>query len=72
MVPGLRRVNASRHDALAAWACCYPAAMSLLVAGDEAPDFEAVDTEGQAVHLRALAAEGPVIVAFFPRAFTPG
>ena len=40
--------------------------------GDVAPDFTATDTEGTELHLEALAEKGPVIVAFFPKAFTPG
>jgi hypothetical protein len=37
-----------------------------------APDFTLSDTEGQPVALRSLLSRGPVIVAFFPKAFTPG
>ena len=40
------------------------------VANTVAPDFEALDTEGQMIHLDALAKAGPVVVAFFPKAFT--
>ena len=40
--------------------------------GDLAPDFSATDTDGNAVTLSALLKDGPVILAFFPRAFTPG
>ena len=40
--------------------------------GDLAPDFTAVDTEGKSYTLSALVKNGPVIVAFFPKAFTPG
>jgi len=40
--------------------------------GDVAPDFKAQDTEGNELHLEALTEKGPVIVAFFPKAFTPG
>ncbi len=35
-----------------------------------APDFQAYGTEGQVVHLDALTKAGPVVVAFFPKAFT--
>ncbi len=40
--------------------------------GQEAPDFSATDTDGNALKLSALVEKGPVIVAFFPKAFTPG
>ena len=40
--------------------------------GHKAPDFEAVDTTGTSLKLSELAKKGPVIVAFFPKAFTPG
>ena len=40
--------------------------------GDVVPDFRATDTEGQALQLSQLLTAGPVIVAFFPKAFTPG
>ena len=40
--------------------------------GDAAPDFSAVDTEGHSVQLSAMLKGGPVILAFFPKAFTGG
>jgi peroxiredoxin Q/BCP len=43
-----------------------------LKVGDRAPDFTLPDTEGKTVTLSRLLADGPVIVAFFPKAFTPG
>jgi peroxiredoxin Q/BCP len=43
-----------------------------LKVGDKAPDFTLPDTDGKPVSLSALLASGPVIVAFFPKAFTPG
>jgi peroxiredoxin len=41
-------------------------------AGQTAPDFVLDDSEGRPVSLAALRAEGPVVLAFFPRAFTGG
>lgn len=41
-------------------------------AGDLAPDFTVVDTEGTRLTLTKLLKNGPVIVAFFPKAFTGG
>jgi peroxiredoxin len=37
-----------------------------------APDFTLSDTEGQSVTLSKLLERGPVILAFFPKAFTGG
>ena len=45
---------------------------SQVAVGDPAPDFTLLDTEGQAVALKALLQQGPVILAFYPRAFTGG
>ncbi|HYD41721.1 MAG TPA: peroxiredoxin [Anaeromyxobacter sp.] len=41
-------------------------------AGDRAPDFTLPDTEGKPVTLSKLLEKGPVILAFYPKAFTPG
>jgi peroxiredoxin Q/BCP len=43
-----------------------------LKVGDRAPDFTLPDTEGNEVTLSRLLERGPVILAFFPKAFTPG
>ena len=40
--------------------------------GDQAPDFAARDTSGVVHRLDVLAKQGPVILAFFPKAFTSG
>lgn len=40
--------------------------------GDVAPDFTAKDIDGTALTLSKLVEEGPVILAFFPKAFTGG
>jgi len=37
-----------------------------------APDFTLNDTDGKPVTLSALLKDGPVILAFFPKAFTGG
>jgi peroxiredoxin Q/BCP len=43
-----------------------------LKVGDRAPDFTLTDTDGRAVALSGLLAKGTVVLAFFPKAFTPG
>ncbi len=43
-----------------------------LKVGDRAPDFTLPDTDGKPVTLSRLLTRGPVILAFFPKAFTPG
>jgi peroxiredoxin Q/BCP len=43
-----------------------------LKVGDKAPDFTLTDTTGSPVTLSRMLEKGPVIVAFFPKAFTPG
>jgi peroxiredoxin Q/BCP len=40
--------------------------------GDRAPDFTLQDTAGDQVTLSALLRDGPVILYFFPKAFTSG
>jgi peroxiredoxin Q/BCP len=43
-----------------------------LKVGDKAPDFTLPDTEGNPVRLSKLLEKGPVILAFYVKAFTPG
>lgn len=43
-----------------------------LEVGDMAPDFTLPDTEGRPVTLSKLLERGPVILAFYTKAFTPG
>ncbi len=43
-----------------------------LKVGDRAPDFSLTDTQGSEVTLSATLAKGPVILFFFPKAFTAG
>ncbi len=45
---------------------------SPLKVGDKAPDFTLPDTDGKPVTLSKLLERGPVILAFYIRAFTPG
>lgn len=46
--------------------------MGQLEPGDLAPDFTATDTEGNELVLSDLVADAVVLLAFFPKAFTPG
>ncbi len=43
-----------------------------LKVGDRAPDFTLTDTEGRQVALSGMLRDGPAILFFFPKAFTPG
>ena len=43
----------------------------MLSAGDQAPDFEAVDCGGRMVRLQDFRGQKKVVLFFFPRAFTP-
>jgi thioredoxin-dependent peroxiredoxin len=47
-------------------------ASAALHVGDRAPDFTLPDTDGKPVTLSKLLEQGPVVVFFFPKAFTPG
>jgi peroxiredoxin len=42
------------------------------VVGDVAPDFTVTDVDGNELSLSKLVERGPVVLAFFPKAFTPG
>ena len=53
----------------------WMAALALAAApklGDTAPDFTAKDTDGNTITLSTMLKDGPVVLAFFPKAFTPG
>jgi cytochrome oxidase Cu insertion factor (SCO1/SenC/PrrC family) len=43
-----------------------------VAAAKKAPDFTLADTDGKPVALHDLLKNGPVILAFFPKAFTGG
>jgi len=48
------------------------AVMSTPAVGDIAPDFSVTDTDGVTWNLDKMVERGPVLVAFFPKAFTGG
>jgi peroxiredoxin Q/BCP len=47
-------------------------AATTLSVGQKAPDFKLDSTSGKPVTLASLLEKGPVILAFFPKAFTGG
>jgi peroxiredoxin Q/BCP len=55
-----------------------PALLSMLLGaaplkvGDKAPDFTLADSQGHQVALSRMLEKGPVVVIFFPKAFTSG
>lgn len=51
---------------------CYALAMAKPSVGDIAPDFDVRDTDDNQLKLSDMVERGPVILAFFPKAFTPG
>jgi len=52
--------------------CAAPPASRARDQKQRAPDFTLEDTDGKRVSLHDLIARGPVILAFFPKAFTAG
>ncbi len=40
--------------------------------GDVAPDFSVKDVDGKSLRLSALVEQGPVVLGFYPKAFTAG
>jgi peroxiredoxin Q/BCP len=54
----------------------FAAALLVLAAtpivGDVAPDFAVKDVDGRELTLSKLVERGPVVVAFYPKAFTAG
>lgn len=55
--------------ALASLPCMAQAAPEV---GDPAPDFELIGSDGQTYTLSQFRGERPVVIAFFPKAFTGG
>lgn len=53
-------------------ACSASPAAKTRDARGKAPDFTLSDTDGKPVSLHELLARGPVLLAFFPKAFTAG
>jgi peroxiredoxin len=47
-------------------------ASASLGVGDAAPNFVVKDIDGQPRALAELVKQGPLVLAFFPKAFTPG
>ncbi len=66
-----RAVQLLALSAAAAFVATAAGAAGLEV-GDAAPDFTLQSTEGTTVNLRELVGKQAVVVAWFPKAFTPG
>jgi thioredoxin-dependent peroxiredoxin len=41
-------------------------------AGDQVPDFDAMLHDGRTLRLSSILEEGPLVLFFYPKAFTPG
>ncbi len=52
--------------------CAAAPAVQVRDAKLRAPDFTLPDTDGKQVALHDLLRRGPVMLAFFPKAYTPG
>ena len=46
--------------------------MAIPEIGDTAAEFSVEDVEGNVHQLSEMVKKGPVVLAFFPKAFTPG
>ena len=44
----------------------------MVTVGSKAPPFRVKDTEGNVLELQELCALGPLVLIFYPKAFTPG
>ena len=44
----------------------------MVAVNSKAPGFRAKDTDGNVLELSELCRLGPVVIVFFPKAFTPG
>ena len=58
--------------ATASLLCSASAGAEPLAAGDKAPDFELVGSDGRTHRLADYAGKQGVVLAWFPKAFTPG
>ena len=68
----MRRLGILAALALLSVGCGASPAAKVRDARQQAPDFTLPDTEGNQVALHDLLKRGPVILAFFPKAFTAG
>lgn len=50
----------------------YEAGTTALKEGDSAPEFELPGSDGQTYRLADMLGRGPVVLAWFPKAFTGG
>lgn len=70
----MRRLSASLALAALVCACLDTDMLSAaeLKAGDKAPDFSLVGSDGKTYNLADFAGKQTVVLAWFPKAFTPG
>lgn len=71
----MKRFIGRRAGPLALAALLLPAAApaaAALEAGDRAPDFSLEASDGETYSLSQFRGERPVVIAFFPKAFTGG
>ena len=61
-----------QHDATTGWMTARSLGSDAVKAGDQAPDFEALDDKGKKVTLTGLLEDGPVVLFFYPKAMTAG
>ncbi|MCB1671046.1 MAG: redoxin domain-containing protein [Pseudomonadales bacterium] len=65
------RLKLLSSSLLSALLLASPLAMALEV-GDKAPDFSLQSSDGKTYTLSQFLGEKPVVIAFFPKAFTGG
>ncbi len=67
------RALAATATALAVWLSAFAASAGGVAVGEAAPAFSLAGTDGRTYTLEGLLAEhGGLVVAWFPKAFTPG
>ena len=52
--------------------CCFVQSISALEVGDMMPDFSLPASDGKTYTLSQFKGKQPVVIAFFPKAFTGG
>ncbi len=68
----LELINRLAYPLLLSAAALVGQAAFALEVGDAAPDFSLAGSDGNTYTLSQFAGEKPVVIAFFPKAFTGG